>query len=665
MANLNTIKSWFKTGLRPTSSQFSATWDSFFHKDDTIPVSKIENLDNRFSDKTDKEVFQFHEGSDEAHNELFTGLRNEFVGLSTINFKGLAERDTVPEIPTFEVPLFYQALAGITYDHFFDSFGNAIVVPLKIGDKYVVNPRLISVSGSWEAVWELVDGPAADDFIKKIDAVKSKEVDRPDKTDSSFVMMNEKKEVLFDSKQNFLDLAKEVSLLNGSNRFDRPDLKAAFVTTDGYILSVIKADETTEQSEINYGKPFYNPRPQAGFSQTDPLMTDYSLFSAAWDSFLIEGIHNPEIPAYVTKTVLGKTSTKNMDVVRFDFEPENPTCKVLIIGGTHASEKIFMHHHLNFFKLLTDANEWANDSVLTWLRYNVHFVVIPCLCPSSFEGFLPGTIGGRRPWECDDFPVSWTKSGSEVTITFNAADFPNTNGRLDANTYFSTPGIAGKLDVALFNSSNQAGLPDNGYRIKSVINGRTIVVDAPSSGGAGSGIARLYVGVDPNRNTSDGGDVWANYIPSSTSIKKYPNDHVAYANDNKGTKPFALAETGYLRDMIAEEMAKAMKFLFLYDGHSGSGPRYAAWSEIFKPLELNQAIQNIKYISGQFTNGDFSNIRIHEKTVPFFATYLANKYPLLCITIEWSQDSTTDEQESTESFRWFTTVLTESIKVRN
>jgi hypothetical protein len=43
---LNTIKQWFRTGLKPTESQFWDTWDSFRHKYDKIPVKDIEGIDN-------------------------------------------------------------------------------------------------------------------------------------------------------------------------------------------------------------------------------------------------------------------------------------------------------------------------------------------------------------------------------------------------------------------------------------------------------------------------------------------------------------------------------------------------------------------------------------------------------------------------------------------
>ena len=42
---LKTIKSWFRTGLKPTQSQFSDTWDSFRHKDEKVPVEDIDGID--------------------------------------------------------------------------------------------------------------------------------------------------------------------------------------------------------------------------------------------------------------------------------------------------------------------------------------------------------------------------------------------------------------------------------------------------------------------------------------------------------------------------------------------------------------------------------------------------------------------------------------------
>ena len=44
----NTIYSWFQTDDFPTEAQFRATWDSFWHKSESIPVSQITGLNELF-----------------------------------------------------------------------------------------------------------------------------------------------------------------------------------------------------------------------------------------------------------------------------------------------------------------------------------------------------------------------------------------------------------------------------------------------------------------------------------------------------------------------------------------------------------------------------------------------------------------------------------------
>jgi hypothetical protein len=44
----NTIYSWFQTDDFPTEAQFRATWDSFWHKSESIPMSSISGLNQLF-----------------------------------------------------------------------------------------------------------------------------------------------------------------------------------------------------------------------------------------------------------------------------------------------------------------------------------------------------------------------------------------------------------------------------------------------------------------------------------------------------------------------------------------------------------------------------------------------------------------------------------------
>lgn len=79
--SLNTIKTWFKTGFKPTQQQFWDTWDSFWHKDEIIPASKIENLDIRFDEKADADALSSHIKDLSAHGldqKAGLGAKNVF-----------------------------------------------------------------------------------------------------------------------------------------------------------------------------------------------------------------------------------------------------------------------------------------------------------------------------------------------------------------------------------------------------------------------------------------------------------------------------------------------------------------------------------------------------------------------------------------------------------
>lgn len=46
------LKSWFRRGLKPLESQFAALFDSYWHRDDRIPMSSVEGLNAALNDRT-------------------------------------------------------------------------------------------------------------------------------------------------------------------------------------------------------------------------------------------------------------------------------------------------------------------------------------------------------------------------------------------------------------------------------------------------------------------------------------------------------------------------------------------------------------------------------------------------------------------------------------
>jgi len=86
---INTIKQWFKTGLKPSQTQFWDTWDSFRHKYEKVPFKEIEDLETTLNEKAEKSQLQEHTTNIDAHAGLFNkkedkankGIANGYVPL--------------------------------------------------------------------------------------------------------------------------------------------------------------------------------------------------------------------------------------------------------------------------------------------------------------------------------------------------------------------------------------------------------------------------------------------------------------------------------------------------------------------------------------------------------------------------------------------------------
>ena len=65
---LNTILSWFETGDFPTEEQFKATFLSFYHKDDIIPIKNIEGFEDLSHLFASAEDFKKHLKDPAAHS---------------------------------------------------------------------------------------------------------------------------------------------------------------------------------------------------------------------------------------------------------------------------------------------------------------------------------------------------------------------------------------------------------------------------------------------------------------------------------------------------------------------------------------------------------------------------------------------------------------------
>ncbi|MEO8236403.1 MAG: hypothetical protein ABI549_13380, partial [Flavobacterium sp.] len=94
IVNLITIKNWFKTGLKPTQQQFWDTWDSFWHKEDMIPIEKIQGIQAIYN------AVNNHIADQNAHAALFAKTKIYALGELQI-FKRTGTNLTALEVNDF------------------------------------------------------------------------------------------------------------------------------------------------------------------------------------------------------------------------------------------------------------------------------------------------------------------------------------------------------------------------------------------------------------------------------------------------------------------------------------------------------------------------------------------------------------------------------------
>ena len=146
---ISTIKNWFRTGERPTQAQFWALFDSFWHKDELIPQSKVNNLQSDLNGKADRAYIDGHINDTDTHATQFNGKVDKVYGkgLSTNDFtnnyqekvdgavqniekgvpNGVADLDEDGKIPSHQLPSYVDDVIEGTFiqsNQFNDPEGN-------------------------------------------------------------------------------------------------------------------------------------------------------------------------------------------------------------------------------------------------------------------------------------------------------------------------------------------------------------------------------------------------------------------------------------------------------------------------------------------------------------------------------------------------------------
>ncbi|MCI9244424.1 MAG: hypothetical protein HFJ82_02825 [Alistipes sp.] len=92
--SLNQLKKWFQKGCYPTAAQFGDWMDSFFHKNDTIPVTSVDGLAERLNDKYNAADAAALEAKADALAEDLAAYRAESI------FEHRSINDNIEELDT-------------------------------------------------------------------------------------------------------------------------------------------------------------------------------------------------------------------------------------------------------------------------------------------------------------------------------------------------------------------------------------------------------------------------------------------------------------------------------------------------------------------------------------------------------------------------------------
>jgi hypothetical protein len=147
--SLNTLKNWFKTGLKPSQAQFWDTWDSFRHKSDKVPVADIEGIDELLMAKASQDVLENHLTTPTAHAALF-GTKEDKTNKGSAN--GYAPLDAFIKLSSQYLNIVNDLVTGGSTSML--SAEQGIVLKLQID---AINTLLSSNDINLDTVQELVN----------------------------------------------------------------------------------------------------------------------------------------------------------------------------------------------------------------------------------------------------------------------------------------------------------------------------------------------------------------------------------------------------------------------------------------------------------------------------------------------------------------------------
>ena len=95
-----TLYKWFSNFMKPAQEHFRALIDSFYHKNEPIPMSSIDGLSKAIEDTVSAKQLLNHINDTNAHSDLFDELKRQIQAIQTILQVDDVNLDTLQEIVT-------------------------------------------------------------------------------------------------------------------------------------------------------------------------------------------------------------------------------------------------------------------------------------------------------------------------------------------------------------------------------------------------------------------------------------------------------------------------------------------------------------------------------------------------------------------------------------
>ena len=207
----------------------------------------------------------------------------------------------------------------------------------------------------------------------------------------------------------------------------RPDLELTNIRIVGYsvttladfTLTITKASPIKPLIDAAYIDKYMADMPIPNYKSAQKfLASDYEEMTTtdiydAYDALVTS------YPDYVSKTELGEVQSVAVGTIpaetnkinRYDFAPawaantgDAKKIKIMILTGTHPEYMAIRA----MYKIMTSICEsWANSDALEFLRFNVHFIIIPCASPWAVNHHSRVNANGVDM--ARNYPVGWTE----------------------------------------------------------------------------------------------------------------------------------------------------------------------------------------------------------------------------------------------------------------